>query len=64
MERKTPFSQMFLDNVSCFTPEQIEKISTMEPEQTIGYHKKSKFGLLAEATGFRKCRIELFKFKG
>jgi hypothetical protein len=59
--RQTPLTQMFLDNLVCFTPEQIEKISNTEPEHRIGAHKKCKFGVLAEATDFRSSGIGLFK---
>lgn len=63
-KRKTPLTQILLDNLICFTPEQIEKISTMQPAHCIGVHKKCNFGLLAESTDFRKSGIELFKVKG
>jgi hypothetical protein len=52
---------MFLDNLVCFTPEQIEKISSMEPAHYLGRHAKCRFGVLAEATDFRENGIGLFK---
>lgn len=63
MKRTTPFSQMFLNNMSCFSAEQIKKIEAMEPEHCNGRHRKASFGLLAENTDFRKSGIRLFKFK-
>ncbi len=60
-QRQTPLTKMFLDNLQCFTPEQIEKISNMEPAHYIGRSAKCRFGVLAEATDFRGCEIVLFK---
>ncbi len=59
--RQTPLTKMFLDNLQCFTPEQIEKISNMEPAHLVGRSAKYNFGVLAEATDFRNCEIVLFK---
>lgn len=51
--RKTPFSQVFIDNMSCFPPEQLEKIMSMEPKGTTGHTRKAKFGKILEASDFR-----------
>lgn len=59
--RTTPLTQIFLDNLVCFTPEQIEKISNMEPAHRIGANRKCRFGVLAESTDFRRGGGELFK---
>jgi hypothetical protein len=59
--RQIPLTQIFLDNLVCFTPEQIEKISNMEPAHLIGRHAKCRFGVLAEATDFRSGGVVLYK---
>ena len=59
--RKTPFSQMFIDNMSCFPPEQLEKILQMEPKGLSGHIKKARFGTLLETSDFRSNGLELFK---
>ena len=50
--RKTPFSQVFIDNMSCFPPEQLEKIISMEPKGTTGAYRESKFVKLLETGDF------------
>ena len=59
--RKTPLTQMFLDNLECFTPEQIEKISNMEPLHMIGRVPKARFGKILEVSDFKNSGIKLFK---
>jgi len=59
--RKTPFSQMFIDNMSCFPPEQLEKIMSMEPKGTTGNVGKAKFGKLLDTRDFRDSGVTLFK---
>jgi hypothetical protein len=61
--RETPLTPILLANLDCFTPDQIEKISNTEPDGFTMNHKKARFGLLAEETGFRDSGMTLFKVR-
>lgn len=52
---------MLLDNLECFTPEQIEKICNTEPLHMIGHVPKSRFGKILEVSDFQTSGITLFK---
>ena len=59
--RRTPLTQVLLDNLECFTPEQIEKISSTEPLHRIGHKAKARFGKILETSDFKTSGITLFK---
>jgi hypothetical protein len=59
--RRTPLTQMLLDNLECFTPEQIEKVSTIEPTHKNSYRRKCGFGKILDMSDFQTSGIELFK---
>jgi hypothetical protein len=58
--RQTPLTDMFLSNLECFTPEQIEKISNTDPECRIGARQKSKSGKILDTSDFRTSGLTLF----
>ena len=58
--RKTPFSQVFIDNMDCFPPEQLEKIMSMEPKGAIAHTVKAKVGKILETSDSRTCGIAFF----
>ncbi len=58
--RKTPFSQVFIDNIDCYPKEQLEKILSMEPKSATGLGRKKKLGKLLDVSDFRDSRLVLF----
>jgi len=63
--RKTPLSNMLIENLHCFTPEQLEKILTTEPNGSLFNHAKCKFGAMVDtdANDYAQSGFEFFKFK-
>lgn len=59
--RKAALSQMFLNNLGCFTKKQIEQICNTEPEGMTMSHVKAKHGKMLEVSDFQTSGIELFK---
>ena len=59
--RTTPLSQMLLDNLACFPPEQLEKIMNMEPENLINNHQKAKYGVAIDNCDFHYNGTGLLK---
>ncbi|KKN51745.1 hypothetical protein LCGC14_0619220 [marine sediment metagenome] len=60
--RATPLSDMLINNLDCFTPEQLEKIFNTEPRRT---HAKARFGVMVDTdtNDYAQSGFEFFKFK-
>jgi len=63
LESKLGMELAGFDPLEFFSPEQVAKMRSMEPEGYLGGQKlrRHKYGKLLEVSDFRKSGIELFK---
>ncbi len=63
--RTTPLSDMLINNLDCFTPEQLEKIFNTEPDGFTAGHTKAIYGVAydTDTNDYAQSGFEFFKFK-